>query len=115
MSATTTNLVAEEGATFVHQFTGSVDWTGGTAKLQVRKGPGETVLVEITEASGLTLGDGTIDATISAAQVWTEDGAALVSTAVYRYDLVVLLGGVTTRTDEGTMTVKPAITAPSPT
>ena len=114
----TINLTAEVGATYLFQVVSVpvLDWTAGTATMQVRAMAGGTVVLELTEGAGLTLGaTGEIDIRVEATEDWVVAGApALITIAVYRYDLVAAVGGDTYRVAEGRVEVRPAITSPSP-
>jgi hypothetical protein len=122
------NLIAEVGATLIHRVTvsdssGPIDWTtpAATAKLQVRTELGGEIVVELTQAAGLTLGAaGEIDIRVEATEDWLPAGAPspLTTATVYVYDLVVTqaspgLDG-TFRIVEGRVEVRPGVTAPPP-
>lgn len=114
------NLKAEVGATLRHRLIVSdengalVDFSSSTAKLQVRDKVGGTVIVELTDSSGLTLGAlGEIDIRVEATEDWTST-PPLTSPARWVYDLLVTTTGDTDRLVEGVVDVVPGITSPSP-
>lgn len=90
MPATTKHFVCWMGETFLRRLTitdedgAAVSLVGCTAMLQVRESAGGTVIFDLDESSGLTLGGvaGTIDITISAANTAAADVATLASATV---------------------------------
>jgi hypothetical protein len=113
MSAGVSNLSLEQGSTFRQRVTwnqpnGSPqDLTAATAHMQIRAATLNTVLVNLTDTAGLTLGGalGTIDIVITATQTLLLVGGAA------RYDLVVTLpSGDVVRLIEGTIQIDPLVT-----
>jgi hypothetical protein len=113
MSAGVSNLAIEQGSTFRQRVTwnqpgGSPqDLSGSTAHMQIRAATLNTVLANLTDTAGLTLGGalGTIDIVITAAQTMLLVGARAV------YDLIVTLpSGDVVRLIEGTVQIDPLVT-----
>lgn len=99
------------GATWSKTFTWAIDgtpvnWTGYTAKLQVKEHLNSDSVVTLTSGSGITLGGsaGTVVVTISS----TLTGA--VTPGQYIYDLEVTNGSVTYRLLEGKFTFDGQVT-----
>ena len=112
------DLVIKKGATFSKRLTLSlqasdgtltpINLTGLTARMQVRKRSGSTVMIELTTANeriGLGGAAGTIDLTISAT-----DTAALAA-GIAAYDLELVDGAVVARVLQGAVDITPEITA----
>src|SRR5664279_788297 len=113
MSATSANLAIEQGATYHRQLTWETtggalhNLTGYHARLQIRSWDWRTVLLDLNESAGLTLGGalGTIAIAITAAQT------AALAAGSGRYDLIVTApSGDVTRLLEGAVNIDPAIT-----
>jgi hypothetical protein len=99
------------GATWSKTFTWTIDtvpvnWTGYTAKMQVKEHLNSDSVVTLTSGSGITLGGsaGTVDITISSALT----GA--VTPGQYIYDLEVTNGSITYRLLEGKLTFDGQVT-----
>jgi hypothetical protein len=99
------------GATWERTFTWRVDgtlvnWTGYTAKLQVKQYLNDTSVLTLTSGSGITLGGsaGTIAVVMSSALT----GA--VTPGDYLYDLEVTNGSITYRVLEGKFTFDGQVT-----
>lgn len=90
MPATTKHFVCWMGETFKRRLTlvdsagTAINLTGATAMLQVRESVGGTVIFDLDESAGITLGGaaGTIDIEISAANTAAADVATLTSATV---------------------------------
>jgi hypothetical protein len=113
------NFTIDQGSTWVQPIlwqTGAppaaVDITGYTARMQVRLMPGAPVVASLTtENGGIALGGvaGTITLTMTASV-----SAAIPASGCtkYRYDLELISpGGAVRRFIEGTITIRPEITA----
>jgi hypothetical protein len=99
------------GATWDKTFTWTIDtvpvnWTGYTAKLQIKEHLNSTSVITLTSGSGITLGGsaGTVAVTISS----TLTGA--VTPGQYIYDLEVTTGTTTYRLLEGKLTFDGQVT-----
>jgi hypothetical protein len=112
MSAATTNLTIDQGATWNITFTyknsnGSIDLTGYTAALQLRTSyDASSPALSLSSGSGIVLGGtaGTIAVTASA----TQTGA--LTAGEYVYDLELTSGSIVTRLVQGRITVTPQVT-----
>ena len=109
------DFTCEMGATFARTVTWEdsagtpINLTGYTARMMVKKAPGQTAVISLTSASGggLTLGGaaGTIAIAITATVT------AALTAGPYKYDLELASGaGVVTRLLEGSFTIKPEVT-----
>ena len=117
MAAGVYNFTIEQGATLTRTFTAytdadatlPLDLTGYTARMKIRQDPSATVIISLTNGSGITLGGtaGTIIVVISAAVTTTLDDGY-----VYRYDLeLIAADGAVTRLVKGLITVDPEVTS----
>jgi hypothetical protein len=113
MSAATTNLIIDQGATWNITFTyknsdGSpINLTGYTAALQLRTSyDAASAALSLTSGSGIVLGGtaGTIAVTATA----TQTGA--LTAGEYVYDLEITSSSVVTRLVQGRITVTPQVT-----
>lgn len=113
MSAGSYNMCIRQGETFSRVITWKsagvlVNLTGYTAKMQVRRGSGQTVVSELSTTNGrISLGGsaGTITLTIAATD--TDD----IAIGTYKYDLLLTSsGGVVTNLLEGEFKVVSGIT-----
>lgn len=114
MTAGRYNIVVERGATFDRTLTWYTDLaqqvpknlTGYTAAMEIRKSPGETVILTLATGSGITLG-GTLG-TIAILITVTQTNA--LAAGRYRYDMLLISGTVKTRLFEGECEVRDKIT-----
>jgi hypothetical protein len=93
--------------TFTFKINGTlVNWTGYTAKMQVKEFLNSSAVITLTSSSGITLGGsaGTIAVVISSALT----GA--VTPGTYIYDLEVTNGSITYRVLEGKLTFDGQVT-----
>jgi uncharacterized protein YjlB len=82
-----------------------VNWTGYTAKMQIKHTENSAAVVTLTNGAGITLGGsaGTIAIAMTAAQT-------VIPAGIYRYDLELTLGSQVTRLLQGKITVEGQIT-----
>lgn len=106
------NLSLQQGATYRRKLVWKdargrpVDLTGAYAKLQVRLEPGSPVLIELTNASGIDIGNkGVVIVTFTD----EETGALDFEGAVYDL-LITFSNGETRRLIEGAVTLTKAVT-----
>ena len=113
MSAATTNLIIDQGATWNITFTykntdgNPINLTGYTAALQLRTSyDAASASLSLTSGSGIVLGGtaGTIAVTATA----TETGG--LTAGEYVYDLEITSSSVVTRLVQGRITVTPQVT-----
>jgi hypothetical protein len=113
MSAATTNLIIDQGATWNITFTykntdgNPINLTGYTAALQLRTSyDAASASLSLTSGSGIVLGGtaGTIAVTATA----TQTGA--LTAGEYVYDLEITSSSVVTRLVQGRITVTPQVT-----
>jgi len=116
MSATNLTLAIEQGTTYRRLITwkaidGSLhDLTGYHARLEIRSWTWLTVLLDLNDSAGLTLGGalGTIAVAMTATQT------AGLGAGSARYDLIVTApNGDVTRLLEGAVNIDPAVTVSS--
>lgn len=123
MSAGIWDITAEQGATFNPTLTYKdstgvlVNLTGYTAQMQVRsayEAVDPAALILTTENGGITLGGaaGTIVLLVTAVKMSTLKASSETTppSAVYFYDLNLILGAVTTRLLQGKFTVNRGVT-----
>jgi hypothetical protein len=116
MLAGTYNIICEQGATFqrnisvVNADNTEPDYTNSTARMQVRPNvTSETVIIELTTENGrITLLNNTITLDITA------DDTEALPTGVYKYDLEIQTGSEVIRLVQGSFTVSPEVTRPTP-
>lgn len=113
MSAATTNLVIDQGATWNITFTyknasgNPINLTGYTAALQLRTSyDASSAALSLSSGSGIVLGgtDGTIAVTASATQT------GQLTAGEYVYDLEITSSSIVTRLVQGRITVTPQVT-----
>ena len=116
MAAGKYSFVIEQGATLNFQidWTDSdgnpIDLTGYHARMQVRPTvASETVIIELTTENGrITLLDNTVTLDISA------DDTEALPVGAYKYDLEIQTGAEVIRLVQGSFTVSPEVTRPTP-
>lgn len=116
MLAGTYNIICEQGATFqrnisvVNADNTEPDYTNSTARMQVRPNvTSETVVIELTTENGrITLLNNTITLDITA------DDTEALPTGAYKYDLEIQTGSDVIRLVQGSFTVSPEVTRPTP-
>jgi hypothetical protein len=116
MLAGTYNIICEQGATFqrnisvVNADNTEPDYTNSTARMQVRPNvTSETVIIELTTENGrITLLNNTITLDITA------DDTEALPTGAYKYDLEIQTGSEVIRLVQGSFTVSPEVTRPTP-
>lgn len=111
ISPATYNATIPCGATWSRTFTWSIDgtavnWTGYTAKLQVKEHLNSTAVVTLTNGNGITLGGsaGTVQIDFTA----TQTGA--VTAGQYIYDLELTSGSTVYRVLQGKATFTGQVT-----
>jgi len=117
MAAGEYDFTLEQGATFSKVLTWKdengdpINLTGYTARMQLRRYPGDSELVAelTTENGGIALGGaaGTITLTIAATE--TEE----IDTAEGKYDLELISGATVTRLLQGAWTLSKEVTVPT--
>ena len=109
----TYNITVWQGADYDKTFTctqngTSLNWTGYTARMQVREAADSTAyLLNLTDTSGITFGGtaGTIAVVITATQ------SSAISAGSYAYDLeLISSGNIVTRLLQGSFTVSGNVT-----
>lgn len=104
------DIIIYQGATFDQTIDVEVlgvpyDLTGYTGTLIAHHRDDDTAAIALTEASGLTLTDGTLGLSMTAAQT------AAVAANRYPYQVMVANGGTVSLILEGTIRVVPELTA----
>lgn len=116
MLAGTYNIICEQGATFqrllsvVNADNTEPDYSSSTARMQVRPTvASETVIIELTTENGrITLLNNTVTLDISA------DDTEALPIGAYKYDLEIQTGTEVIRLVQGSFTVSPEVTRPTP-